>query len=76
MKIAIIGAAGLRTPLLLHAIRARQEKLGLNELVLMDIDGGRLELIGALTSSIEHSPDTKFQIIRTTDPTVAVKDAD
>ncbi len=76
MKITIIGAAGLRTPLLLHAILARQEKLGLTELVLMDIDGERLELIGALTSSIENSPNTKFRIIRTTDPFVAIRDAD
>jgi 6-phospho-beta-glucosidase len=76
MKIAIIGAAGLRTPLLLQAILARQDKLGLTELVLMDIDGERLELIGALTSSDEHSLNTKFRIIRTTDPIVAIKDAD
>jgi 6-phospho-beta-glucosidase len=76
MKITIIGAAGLRTPLLLQAILARQDKLGLTELALMDIDGERLELIGALTSSVEHSPNTKFRIIRTTDPIIAIRGAD
>ena len=76
MKIAIIGAAGVRTPLILRSILARQDRIGLDELVLMDIDGERLELIGALTSTIEKSPYTKFQILRTIDPTVALKNAD
>jgi 6-phospho-beta-glucosidase len=76
MKIAIIGAAGLRTPLILQSIVARQERLDLCELVLMDIDGERLELIGALTSPLEKSPNTKFRIVRTTDPTLALQDAD
>ena len=76
MKIAIIGAAGLRTPLIIKSILARQERLCLDELVLMDIDAKRLDLIGALTSNIEKSPDTKFHILRTIDPTIALKDAD
>lgn len=76
MKIAIIGAAGLRTPLIIKSILARQERLCLDELVLMDIDAERLELIGALTSIIEKSADTKFHILRTIDPTIALKDAD
>ena len=76
MKIAIIGAAGLRTPLILRSILARQDRIGLDELVLMDIDGERLDLIGALTSTIEKSPYTKFRILRTIDPTVALKNAD
>src|SRR4030067_1990399 len=75
MKITIIGAAGLRTPLIMQAIRAQQDRLGIHDLVLMDIDGERLELIGALTSLLEKSPDTKFHIHRTTDPTQALMDA-
>jgi 6-phospho-beta-glucosidase len=76
MKITIIGAAGVRTPLILRSIIARQDMLGLHELALMDIDGERLELIGALTYPIERSPDTRFQILRTTDSREALKDAD
>ena len=75
MKIAIIGAAGLRTPLIMQSILARQDRLGLQELVLMDIDSEQLELIGALTSPLEISPDTKFRILRTSDPILALKDA-
>ncbi len=76
MKITIIGAAGLRTPIILQAILARQDRLNLRELVLMDIDADRLELIGALTSPLEKSPNTKFRILRTTDPILALEDAD
>ena len=76
MKITIIGAAGVRTPLILRSILRRQDKLGIDELALMDIDGARLELIGALTSSIENSPTTKFFISRTTDPKAALNGAD
>jgi 6-phospho-beta-glucosidase len=76
MKIAIIGAAGVRTPLILQAIASRQSSLGLSELALMDIDGERLELIGALTSQTEKSSETKFQINRTTNARKALTAAD
>ncbi len=76
MKIAIIGAAGVRTPLIVEALHNRQDKLGLNELSLMDIDAERLELIGILTSPIEDSPNTRFRITRTTDPLLALENAD
>ncbi|NJD59341.1 MAG: glycoside hydrolase, partial [Anaerolineae bacterium] len=76
MKLAIIGAGGVRTPLLVQSILKRQARLGITELSLMDIDAERLELIGALTSPIEDSPDTRFHITRTTDPCLALSAAD
>lgn len=48
MKIAIIGAAGVRTPLIVSAMARRQAQLGLTELALMDIDGPQLDLIAGL----------------------------
>ena len=75
MKIAIIGAAGVRTPLILKAMLTHQDRLGLSELALMDIDGERLDLIGALTSAIEQSSDIKFRISRTTDSRKALTGA-
>jgi 6-phospho-beta-glucosidase len=76
MKISIIGAAGLRTPLIIKSILSRQDRLGCHELALMDLNGERLELLGALTKSIEQSSDTKFRVSRTTDPAIALADAD
>jgi 6-phospho-beta-glucosidase len=76
MKIAIIGAAGLRTPLIIRSIIARQANLGVHELALMDIDGDRLDLIGKLTRSIEESQAFSVRILRTTDPIKALTAAD
>ncbi len=76
MKITIIGAAGVRTPLIIQAIQKRQQHLGICELALMDIDPEHLELIGELTYPIELSADTQFHITRTTDPDAALANAD
>jgi 6-phospho-beta-glucosidase len=76
MKITIIGAGGVRTPLILKAMQIRQDRLGLNELSLMDIDEEHLQLIGVLTQSIEEAPTTKFKISRTTNARKALADAD
>jgi len=74
MKIAVLGAAGVRTPLILEAMARRQERLGLNELALMDIDGERLALIGALTTVPE--PGFQFKLTLTTDARAALSEAD
>ncbi|MGE5602703.1 MAG: hypothetical protein ACM30E_06605 [Nitrososphaerales archaeon] len=71
MKIALIGAGGVRTPLIVAAMARRQSRLGLAELSLMDIDGPRLELIGQLLPS-----DAPFKLSPTTDPRAALTGAD
>jgi len=76
MKIAILGAAGVRTPLIVQAMALRQEKVGLTDLVLMDIDGERLELIAGLTVPQEAGGQLKFKISRTTDAREALQGAD
>jgi 6-phospho-beta-glucosidase len=76
MKISIIGAAGVRTPLLIRAILKRRKALNLTKLSLMDIDGEHLELIGSLTRQVEQSSSDAIRITRTTDPIVALTGAD
>jgi 6-phospho-beta-glucosidase len=76
VKISIIGAGGVRTPLIVKALVQRQDRLGLSELALMDIDAEHLELIGAITAPLEHSSDTRFHITRTTDLELALKESD
>jgi len=75
MKIAIIGAAGARTPLIVEAIRARQQSLRLKELALMDIDAEHLELVGVLTQPLE-TKGLIFRLTRTTDLKAALNSAD
>ncbi len=76
MKMAILGAGGVRTPLIVEAIMRRQASIGLTELALMDIDADRLQSIGALTSPLEQSGQLQFTLVRTTDPRGALADAD
>jgi 6-phospho-beta-glucosidase len=76
VKIAILGAAGVRTPLIVKAMLARQDRIGLDELNLMDIDADHLELISMLLSPISQSAKTRFRITHTTDPVLALKRAD
>ena len=74
MKIAILGAASARAPLVLTAIVKRQKRLGLTDLALMDLDGERLDLIGSVTA--RHEIGAAFKITRTTDARAALSGAD
>lgn len=58
----------------MEAIIHRQERLGIDELSLMDIDADHLEIIGALTSRIEK--EARFKIARITESCPALEGAD
>jgi 6-phospho-beta-glucosidase len=76
MKLAIIGAGGVRTPLLIQAIHKRQGRLGISQLSLMDIDPVRLNTIGAVSHRLEESGKLDFKITRTDDLKEALTGAD
>jgi 6-phospho-beta-glucosidase len=76
MKVAILGAGGVRTPLMVRSFIARQERIGLDELALMDIDAGRLELMAGLTAPLERQTPLRFKITRTGDAREALRNAD
>ncbi len=77
MKIAILGAGGVRTPLIVQAMAARQARLGLAELALMDIEGERLELIGGLARDLGGLADLPgLAVTWTTDARIALAGAD
>ncbi len=76
MKIAILGAGGVRSPLLVHSFIRRQERLGLTELALMDINGSRLDLMACLTAPLEGSGRVRCAITRTTDARTALTGTD
>lgn len=76
MKITIIGAAGVRTPLIVQAILRRQARLGLSELSLMDIDAEHLEIVSVLIQALIEPSAPRFRIRHTTDPIEALMNAD
>ena len=56
MKIAVLGAGGMRLPLLYQALATRSPALRLERLALMDIDAGRLDLMLGVTRAMAETP--------------------
>jgi 6-phospho-beta-glucosidase len=48
LKIAVVGGGSTYTPELVQGFATRQERLPVDELVLHDVDAGRLEVVGGL----------------------------
>lgn len=73
IKLTIIGGGGVRTPRLIPSLVKRAERLGLRQLVLMDNDAEKLDLIGGLCRSM--AVDAPFDITLTTDAREAISGA-
>ena len=67
MKIAILGAGGMRLPLLYCALMDRAEALGLTDLTLLDIDGERLGLMLDMARARHGTPSPSVHLESTTD---------
>ena len=76
MKIAILGAAGMRMPLIYSALVERHERLDLRRLALMDFDETRLQLLGALSQESSGRGEVGFQTQLTTSLDDALQGAD
>jgi 6-phospho-beta-glucosidase len=61
MKLLLIGA-GIRTPLLLHGLVRRQERLGLREVVIFDDDPDRLGTMGAFARYVAERAGATFTV--------------
>ena len=75
MKVAVIGGGSTYTPELVNGFLARVDKFPLTELWLMDIDAGRLEIVGGFARRMVEYKGAPFKIYLTTDQRQAVKDA-
>ncbi len=76
MKLTVIGGASVRTPRLIPSLVHRAQRLGLEELWLMDIDEHKLNLMGNLCMELAHQHNAPFKIILSTNAEEAIKDAD
>lgn len=75
MKLTFIGGAGVRIPIFVEACIRRGARLGLDELCLMDTDGEKLALIGAICRRVVERAGSPFTVTLTTDPRRALADA-
>jgi 6-phospho-beta-glucosidase len=76
MKVATIGGGSTYTPELVQGFMDRHERLGLRELWLVDIDAGRLEVVGGLAQRMVTAAGSPFRLHLTTDREAALADAD
>ncbi|MFP1627083.1 6-phospho-beta-glucosidase [Streptomyces sp. 5K101] len=76
MKLAVVGGGSTYTPELIDGFARMRETLPVSELVLIDPDAGRLELVGGLARRIFAKQDHDGRIVTTSDLDGGVADAD
>src|SRR5262249_26162815 len=74
MKLTLVGW-GVRPPIVLHGLAAREAELGLTEVVLHDVDATRLEVMSALGSHLTRAWGASFSVRREEDPSAALAGA-
>ncbi|MBB3041514.1 6-phospho-beta-glucosidase [Nocardioides soli] len=76
MKVTVVGAGSTYTPELVSGLAAQRSRLAVDELVLMDVDRGRLEVVGGFARRMLAHQGLATDVRLTTDRTDAVRDAD
>jgi 6-phospho-beta-glucosidase len=75
MKLALIGGGGVRGPLFVASALRRAERVGLEELCLMDVDAEKLAIFGELCREVGRRAESDVRITTTTDPHAALDGA-
>ena len=76
MKLTIVGGGGFRVPLVYGALLEKAERLSLDEVVLHDIEAGRLARIGSVLDGLAEEHGARLPFRTTTDLDDAVEGAD
>lgn len=75
LKVSVIGGGSTYTPELLSGFLQKQDELPLDELWLMDIQPGRLQVVGDFVERIAVKNKARFKIILSTDQQESIRDA-
>lgn len=76
MKVTILGGAGIRIPIFVQGIIDLSHDVPVDEVVLMDVDEERLDLIGFLVKEITARARSPIRVTLSTDPSQALTGAD
>ncbi len=76
MKLTIVGGGGFRVPLVYGALLAKRETLPFDEVVLHDLDAGRMERMAAVLRGLATERGAELPFRATTDLDDAVEGAD
>jgi 6-phospho-beta-glucosidase len=75
LKVAVVGGGSTYTPELIEGFVSRSERLPVDELVLMDIDAERREVVGGLAQRILDQRDWRGRLTVTADTDAALDGA-
>lgn len=76
MIIAVLGGAGMRTPLLVGGLIERHARIPVSQVVLCDIDSDGLDLIRGLAEAMLGRAGFPFRLRTSTSPEDAVEEAE
>ena len=76
MKVTVIGGGSTYTPELVSGLAAHQDRLTVDELVLMDTDPERLQIVGTFAQRMLQHQNLATKVTLTSDRTAAISDAD
>ena len=76
VKIAVVGGGSTYTPELIDGFARRPERLPIDELVLLDIDPTRLEIVGGLARRMLQRLGWGGRLVTTSDRDAAIDGAD
>jgi 6-phospho-beta-glucosidase len=76
VKLTIVGGGGFRVPLIYGALLDMAPRLRFDEVVLHDIDAGRLRRIGSVLDGLTEERGDRLPVRTTTDLSDAVEGAD
>ena len=76
VKIAVVGGGSTYTPELIEGLAALPDRLPMDELVLLDIDPERLDVVGGLAGRMLHRLEWPGRLVLTGDRAEALDGAD
>lgn len=76
VKLAVVGGGSTYTPELIDGIARRSARLAVDELVLLDIDQERLDIVGGLAERMLRRLDWGGRLVLTGDTDAAIDGAD
>lgn len=76
VKVAVVGAGSTYTPELVEGFALQQQRLPIDDLALLDVDGERLEVVGGLARRILKKRGWSGMLSLTTDRNQAFEGAD
>jgi 6-phospho-beta-glucosidase len=75
VKVAVVGGGSTYTPELIEGLAGRATRLPIDELALLDIDAGRLEILGGLADRMLRRLEWPGRLVTTQDADAAIDGA-